>query len=402
MGLFNRKKQGEDSADDENKKEKGGWRRPANTAFKQQRLKAWQPILTPKTVLPTFFIIGILFGPIGGLLIWGSSKVSEMTFDYTECENLAPSESNATLNFIQMPSNKYSYHLRSEDSKAIPSTPRYAFLDNTGNNTVTDVSMKKQCVIEFNVPAPLDHSVFLYYKLSNFFQNHRRYVKSLNSDQLKGNLVTPKDLDKSDCKPLATDAAGRAIYPCGLIANSLFNDTFSDPFLLGSGDNQIYQFSHQNIAWPDEKKKYVSNPIGGKGYASVEDIVPPPNWQSRFPNGYTTDNMPDLAGDEHFQNWMRTAGLPTFTKLYGRNDNDQMVAGTYRIIIGLNFPVQPYKGTKSIVISTVSWIGGKNPFLGWAYVATAAVFVLLAVAGTARHMIKPRRLGDMTLLSWNR
>ena len=47
-----------------------------DTAFKQQRLKAWQPILTPKTVLPTFFVIGLLFAPIGALLIWGSGQVS--------------------------------------------------------------------------------------------------------------------------------------------------------------------------------------------------------------------------------------------------------------------------------------------------------------------------------------
>jgi hypothetical protein len=46
-----------------------------DTAFKQQRLKAWQPILTPKVVLPTLFIIGVIFAPIGGLLIWGSSNV---------------------------------------------------------------------------------------------------------------------------------------------------------------------------------------------------------------------------------------------------------------------------------------------------------------------------------------
>ena len=49
--------------------------RRADTAFKQQRLKAWQPILTPRTVLPTLFIIAIIFAPIGGLLIWGSNKV---------------------------------------------------------------------------------------------------------------------------------------------------------------------------------------------------------------------------------------------------------------------------------------------------------------------------------------
>lgn len=88
-----------------------------------------------------------------------------------------------------------------------------------------------------------------------------------------------------------------------------------------------------------------------------------------------------------------------------------------------DFPVRPYKGTKGIVISTVSWMGGKNPFLGWAYVAAAGLLVLLGVLGTIRHLVKPRfvlslksgfpyethlthlmrrKLGDMSLLSFNR
>src|ERR1700761_226176 len=84
-----------------------------------------------------------------------------------------------------------------------------------------------------------------------------------------------------------------------------------------------------------------------------------------------------------------------------------------------DFPVTPYSGTKSIVISTVSWVGGKNPFLGWAYVGASALLALLAIAGTVRHCLKPRkspadviwlqimritslgRLGDMSQLSWN-
>lgn len=404
MGLFQRKKDKDDDSNSssENKKEKGSWRRPANTAFKQQRLKAWQPILTPKTVLPTLFIIGIIFAPIGGLLVWGSSLVSEITFDYTDCEKLAPSPSNNSLFFSDLPSNKFSYSLRSSDSGARPSTPRYAFLDNTSNSSVTDVSARRQCIVEFNLPADLEHTVLFYYKLTNFFQNHRRYVKSLNSDQLKGQVVSAKDLEGSDCKPLAT-INNTAIYPCGLIANSLFNDTFSNPLLLnpsgGDISSEVYEFTSSGIAWPGEAKKYASAP----GYANLSEIVPPPNWHDRFPIGYTTDNPPpDLHHDEHFQNWMRTAGLPTFTKLYGRNDTQSMPKGTYRIIIGLNFPVLPYKGTKSFVLSTVSWIGGKNPFLGWAYVTAACIFVLLAILGTARHLIRPRRLGDMSLLSWNR
>lgn len=59
----------------DNTKEKKKSRRPANTAFRQQRLKAWQPILTPKTVIPLFFVIGIICAPIGGLLIYASSTV---------------------------------------------------------------------------------------------------------------------------------------------------------------------------------------------------------------------------------------------------------------------------------------------------------------------------------------
>lgn len=62
------------------------------------------------------------------------------------------------------------------------------------------------------------------------------------------------------------------------------------------------------------------------------------------------------------------------------------------LTIALDYPVKPYRGTKSVVISTVSWMGGKNPFLGWAYVAAAGLFVLLAVAGTVRHLLKPRQV----------
>jgi len=53
-----------------------------------------------------------------------------------------------------------------------------------------------------------------------------------------------------------------------------------------------------------------------------------------YPNNYTDDNPPpNLQEDEHFQNWMRTAGLPTFSKLYGRNDGSTLPAGQYQVQI---------------------------------------------------------------------
>lgn len=52
-------------------------RKPENTAFKQQRLPAWQPILTAGSVLPAFFIIGLMFIPIGIGLFVSSNNIKE-------------------------------------------------------------------------------------------------------------------------------------------------------------------------------------------------------------------------------------------------------------------------------------------------------------------------------------
>ena len=50
---------------------------PKNSKFKQQALPAWQPILTAGTVLPTFFVIGVAFIPIGVGLMYFSDTVKE-------------------------------------------------------------------------------------------------------------------------------------------------------------------------------------------------------------------------------------------------------------------------------------------------------------------------------------
>jgi len=98
--------------------------------------------------------------------------------------------------------------------------PQWAFVQDNNNPNQT---LRNQCLIQFDVPRDLESSVFLYYKLTNFYHNHRRYVKSLDTDQLKGKAVSVNTLRNGDCKPLALSDDGRAIYPCGLIANSLFN-----------------------------------------------------------------------------------------------------------------------------------------------------------------------------------
>lgn len=59
----------------------------------------------------------------------------------------------------------------------------------------------------------------MYYGLTNFYQNHRRYVKSRDDRQLLGNNDTPT----SDCAPFQYGDNGKPVAPCGAIANSLFS-----------------------------------------------------------------------------------------------------------------------------------------------------------------------------------
>lgn len=56
------------------KEEQETAKRPDNTAFTQQRLPAWQPMLSAGIVIPGFVVIGLIFIGIGiGLFVTSQS-----------------------------------------------------------------------------------------------------------------------------------------------------------------------------------------------------------------------------------------------------------------------------------------------------------------------------------------
>lgn len=370
-------------------------RKPPNTAFRQQRLKAWQPILTPKTVLPLFFCVTIIFAPLGGVMLWASNRVQEIVINYSHCED------QATDTLSEIPSNFYNYHFN--DNAEPSNKPQWRLVSQDEGNTVTSsgiaIPVSKVCQLQFDIPTSMGPPVFMFYRLTSFYQNHRRYVQSFNEDQINGKAVTNSSLkSKDDCKPLTLNSDGIAYYPCGLIANSFFNDTFSSPVLLNppSGQSEDYfKMTEEGIAWATDRNRFK------KTNYNPADVVPPPNWAQMFPNGYTEENMPDISTWESLQNWMRTAGLPTFSKLARRNDDTVLEIGTYQIDIGTNFPVLKYNGSKSLVLTTRSVLGGRNPFLGIAYLVIAGVTFALGMIFLVKHLIKPRKLGDHSYLTWN-
>jgi hypothetical protein len=67
----------------------------------------------------------------------------------------------------------------------------------------------------------LQGEVFFYYGLVNFYQNHRRYVRSRDDQQLLGKSGRAS----SDCQPFqrASNGSDVDVCPCGAIANSRFN-----------------------------------------------------------------------------------------------------------------------------------------------------------------------------------
>jgi len=55
-----------------------------------------------------------------------------------------------------------------------------------------------------------------------------------------------------------------------------------------------------------------------------------------------------------------------------------------------------------VVLSTASWLGGRNDFLGIAYLVVGSASFASAVLFAAALWRWPRKLGDPKLLSWNR
>lgn len=202
-----------------------------DTAFRQQRLPAWRPILTPYNVIPILIGLGLVFIPLGAIFLSTSNNVQEYVFDYTECLSKAPVDE-----WAKGPSGTFEWR---RTDKPAEMTSSYAV---------------QVCQLRFTVTKPMEGPVMLYYRLTNYYQNQRLYVRSVKWDQLKGKALKAGDL--GDCDPLVSpDGSSKVVYyPCGLIANSMFSDQFGD--LVEEGSGERYNFPPKGIAWSSDAERY--------------------------------------------------------------------------------------------------------------------------------------------------
>lgn len=143
--------------------------------------------------------------------------------------------------------------------------------------------------------------------------------------------------------------------PCGLIAKSMFNDTF----LLRDDSGKKIPIEETNIAWASDIQHRFQNMKEVPDGRRWKDV----QWQ-------------DMT-DEHFIVWMRTAGLPEFRKLWGRIDGG-LKAGKYKVEINNQYEVSPFQGKKHFVLATSNALGGKNYFLAFAYIVVGGLSMFFA------------------------
>lgn len=404
--------------------------RPSTSALLQQKLSAWQPSFSPQCVVSSFVAFGVIFISIGVAVIVASDHVVELTFRYDHLQTC------------------------------------HWFDQNSTDNACSPI------VMNFSLPTTVKAPITLYYELSGYYQNHRRYAKSKNDAQNYGSVVTPDLL--TDCSPLqspgqrgeipiganstvlfnqvtAVDMRSVSYDPCGLIAWSMFNDSFvlsqvgpSTSLVCDTANFDAYgnvlrpappmSCVKTGIAWSsDARVKYHESPLpdptsltwrgwpnatAGWGVASTTTTASPVNVTNTAAPLSTTPFTAPLSNggnlslavyaqrgwyvgepghaipnpmDEDFMVWNRVAALPHFRKRL-RYITADLLPGDYSLVVSQRYDVSRFGGQKSFVVSTESWIGGKNYVLGILYVVIGSVMVVCAAVFAAKRLLTPDRM----------
>lgn len=185
-------------------------------------------------------------------------------------------------------------------------------------------------------------------------------------------------------------------------------------------EGSTHTMDETDISWQSDRDSKFKQPSGFQFVTKPNAACNNQGWLNYTENGvdycffypnndenqYLYETYPGIISpikgvtDEHFIVWMRTAGLPNFRKLYGRINQDLNIGDQLQFRIFQNFDVSEFDGSKSIVISTVGEFGGKNPFLGIAYIVVGALCLFFGSVFLIKHLLFPRKMGDMSKLHW--
>jgi len=199
-------------------------------------------------------------------------------------------------------------------------------------------------------------------------------------------------------------------------ANSLFNDTIvleycEKKLCPDDGIWKTVKVTGRGIAWESDKKYKFRNQGGKNSAADIQKAweeagaIKPKDWQKEVWELDPADEDNNGLQNEDLIVWMRTAALSDFRKLYrkvmyGKDGSFSKGEGlradySYRLKIGYNFEVSKFQGTKSVIISTMSILGGKNPLLGIAYIVVGCICFLMGIIFLFIHLKFGRTTQEM-------
>lgn len=379
--------------------------RPNPSAYWQQRLTSWDPVMTPSAIIGMLVVIGIIFLPVGITMLFGANSLYNNKIQYGGTGTSA------------------------------------AFASSCSTSSSTN------CDVTFTIDADIDGPLYLYYEITNYYQNNIKYSSSVNWNQMMGQSVDQADLG-TKCDPATTvkDSTNNidlTLSPCGLIASSFFTDIFqfkpsantanlkiATDDIIGPLDQSLFQQPEGFVKKPSSCTQQGAATCTAAGYpvgcATDNDCTSNglsvgcgcfadangQQWVYYYPKNDVTqylyetypDNISPLDGvtDPHFMNWMNIAALPTFRKLYGKIDGSFKNGQTLTFTIDSTYDVSNFSGTKSLVLSATGALGVKNPGLGVTYIVSGSIMILFAVIFFVKHETNPRPLGSPKELNWIR
>ncbi len=150
-----------------------------HSKFLQQQLPIWQPLMTPQCVIPAFLIFGAAFVCCGALILSAQSDLrSYGPVEYSDLEECRQALQNSPCVTTQF---NVSYGGDVGPDALKPLNPLCVPLGFDDDTTVDNI-----CEVQIEVDAPWDGPVYLFYTLTNFYQNHRLYVADRADNQLAG------------------------------------------------------------------------------------------------------------------------------------------------------------------------------------------------------------------------
>ena len=292
----------------------------------------------------------------------------------------------------------------------------------------------RKCTIEFTVPKDMEPPVLVHYEIRGFYQNQRTYVNSRDDAQLLGATEQTR-LGMEACEPLEK-LGDITLNPCGLVANTLFNDVFTlttdgDSPPAVDADGVPLAMIEEGIAWQSDIEFKFRQPEGFRFAQcgscddanctcdsdewSCDDWGPYKDRDGNcflyyYPNAETTrylyQTYPMIVSpiegvmNEHFIVWMRTAALPSFRKLYGWFDQ-RIVAGTKLTFdLEANWVVTSFRGSKALIISNNNVFGGRNEALGQNFIIVGAICLVFGAFFLLKHTFRRRKLADKRYLQF--